>query len=400
MKRTCCVFLLCAVVFCGYCLADDSFTINTIACGIEGPASVAIDINNTPIVVSENYPQNLVLVTQTPTGYETNSILQTSESRFPKLKVTSNNELALSFLKSGQGIWYGSKANWFDWVFSQVEGTDVTIVNMTLTANDIPHIAYDYQKWIYHAFFDVHSQQWVKEELSGFGNHTFTVVAIDVASDGRIMILCSEGLNIRTAVYSDGYWNYLPLLQGDRSDCSFTCDNLPAAAFERSGQLIYTVYINDVIGWVETVVAPANLPWNMPVSLAHSSTGVPGIAYIDDGALMYATNVAGGWTTVQIDEQGNYPDLIFDHNDNPLIVYNSFDDCLGVPVLKLAGIGLESFSIADLNNDKVVNFADFAILAEYWMESSEPPDFLPGDLKRDGIVDGYDLQWFCCHWLW
>ena len=396
MKRTCCVLLLCAVVFCGYCTADDGFTINTIARGVKGAASVAVDIDNTPIVVYETY-EHLVLVTQTPTGYETNSIPYTYFCSVPKLKVTSNNELALSFLMAGAWIYYGSEANWFDWVFSQVEGPDVTSVDMTLTANDIPHIAYNYQGRIYHAFFDIHSQQWVKEELCGFGNHTFTVVAIDVASDGRIMILCSEGLNIRTAVYSDGYWNYLPWLQGDRPDCSFTCDNLPAIAFTRSGQLVYAVYINDVIGWVETVVAPAG---GTLVSLEHSSTGIPGIAYVDNSTLMYATNVAGGWTTVQVDERGNHPDLIFDSNDKPLIVYNSYDDCLGLPVLKLAGIGLDSFSIADLNNDEVVNFADFAILAEYWMESSAPPDFLPGDLKKDGIVDGYDLQWFCCYWLW
>jgi hypothetical protein len=396
MKRIICVFLFGVIAVRGDCFAD-SWTINAIAYDIGRRATVAVDINNKPIVASESYPQNLVLIRQIPEGYEVNSIPQTSNGSYPKLKVTSNNELALSFLKSGQ-LWYGSKSDWFDWIFSQVQSSYVTIFDVALTANDIPHIAYNYQNWIYHAFYDVHSQQWVKEQLTGFGNHTFAAISIDIDLDDRIMISCSEGGNVQTAVYSDGFWNHLPSLSGYRADCSFTADNLPAVAFERSSQIIYAVHINEVIGWAETSVA--TFMSRAYCSLAHSSTGIPGIAYIDDGALMYATNVAGGWTTIQIDEKGNYSELIFDHNDKPLIVYNSYDYCLDMPVLKLAGIGLEGFNIADLNNDKVVNFKDFAVTAEYWMAQSTPPDFLTGDLNKDGFVNNEDLRWLSCNWLW
>jgi len=400
MKRVFCVFLFFAV-FCCDCLADDNLTINTIAYGIEGAASVAVDINNTPVVVSRNYLQDLVFITQTPNGYETNSIPQTSNSRYPRLKVTSNNELALSFLKDG-GVWYGSKSDWFDWVFSQVEDSSVMVADMVLTDNDIPHIVYDYQKWIYHSFYDVHSQQWVKEQLSGFDNHTFRTAAIDIDSEGRIMISCSEEGNVRTAIYLDGFWNYLPLLQGYGADGSFTADNLSAVAFERSDQLIYAVYINDIIGWVENVVGPASLPITIPVSLAHSLTGVPGIAYIDndDSKLMYATNVSGGWTTTQINEVCKYPELIFDHNDKPLIVYTNYDSCVDKPVIKLAGIGLEGFNIADLNNDKIVNFRDFAILADYWLTVLPEPDLTIGDFDQNAKIDALDIKWLSCNWLW
>jgi hypothetical protein len=402
MKRLLCAFIIVsAAVFHSQCLADDSWTINTIAYGIEGSASVAVDINNMPIVVSRNYPQDLVFIAQTPNGYETNSIPQTSNSLYPRLKVTSNNELAILFLKDG-GVWYGSKSDWFDWVFSQIEDSSVMVTDMVLTDNDIPHIVYDYQKWIYHSYYDVHSQQWVKERLSGFGNYAFKTAAIDIDSEGRIMILCSEDGNIRIAIYSDGYWNYLPLLQGYGADGSFTADNLSAAAFVRSGQLIYAVYINDIIGWVENAVGPASLPIPIPVSLAHSSTGVPGIAYIDNdySKLMYAANVSGGWTTTQIDERCKYPELIFDHSDKPLIVYSSHDGCLSANVIKLAGIGLEPFNIADLNNDKIVNFKDFAVIAENWMTILPQPDLSIGDFNQDAKVDALDLRWLGCNWLY
>jgi hypothetical protein len=402
MKCICFVFLLCTVFFCSDCLAD-SWAVNTIAYGIEGSASVAVDINNSPIVVSGKYSRDLMLIRQTPNGYEVNSISQASGGRYPKLKVTTNNELALSFLISDQ-LWYGSKSDWFDWVFSQVEISSVKIADMALTANDIPHIVYyDYQGWIYHAFYDIHSQQWVKEQLSGFGNHTFLSTSVDIDSDGRIVISCSEGGNIRTAIYSDGFWNYLPLLTGYGAvDAAFTPDNLPSVVFGRPYQLIYAVYINDIIGWVETVVDSSALlpPPGYPISLSYDSAGIPGIAYMNTGKLMYATNVAGGWTILQIDLNGSYPDLIFDHNDKPLIVYSSYDDCIGVSVTKLAGIGLEGFNVADLNNDKIVNFRDFAVMAEYWMAQSTPPDFLAGDLNKDSFVNNGDLKWLGCNWLW
>jgi hypothetical protein len=266
-----------------------------------------------------------------------------------------------------------------------------------LTVNDIPHIAYIYQERIYHAFYDVHSQQWIEEELSGFGYHAFTTISIDAASDGRILISCSEESNIRTAVYSNGYWNYLPLLFGYRADGAFTSDGLPAVAFE-SSELTYAVYINEIIGWVETPVSTF-VPWGY-CSLAQSSTGVPGIAYIDNDKLMYATNIAGGWTTVQIDERGWYPNLIFDHNNKPLIAYSSYDYCLGTLVIKLAGISLEPFNIADLNKDGIVNLYDFAILANYWMTILPQPDLAIGDFDQNAKVDVLDLKWLGCNWLW
>jgi hypothetical protein len=102
---------------------------------------------------------------------------------------------------------------------------------------------------------------------------------------------------------------------------------------------------------------------------------------------------------VQIDEIGGYPDLIFDCNDKPLIAYVGFDDCLGVQVIKLAGIGLEGFNIADLNNDKIVNFSDFAILAEHWMATLSVPDKTIGDFDQNAVIDSSDLKWLGCYWL-
>jgi hypothetical protein len=96
---------------------------------------------------------------------------------------------------------------------------------------------------------------------------------------------------------------------------------------------------------------------------------------------------------------GAKPNLIFDHNDKPLMVYDGYDECAGVQTLNIAGIGLEGFNIADLNNDKIVNFYDFAVLAEHWMTTLPEPDKTVGDLTGDAVIDAKDLKWLSCYWL-
>ncbi|MBN1787024.1 MAG: hypothetical protein JW806_01365 [Sedimentisphaerales bacterium] len=404
MKSSYCI-LLCAIIFCGSCFAD-SFTVNTAVYDVYGAASVAVDINNVPVMVCENDYIDLLLINQTSFGYEANSIPQTLDAEMPQLAVTSNNELALCFRGSGGVLWYGSKGSWFDWTFSQVESSTVTACDLALTSSDIPHIAYGRAQSIYRVFYDVRSGQWIKEHLTGFGTLTSYKVDIAVSGDDKVMVLCAEGPNLFTAVCQDGLWRYLPAIDVSaliRSlDCSFTADNLPAVAYINGNQLVYAVYVNDIIGWVETVITDTvgSHP-SYSVSLAHSSTGTPGIAYIDDYKLMYATNVTALWTTTEIDERGVYPDLIFDHEDRPLIAYRSEDTCLNsMPVIKLAGIGLEGFNITDINNDKSVNFEDFAVMAEYWMDILPQPDISVGDFNLDSNVDPVDLKWLTCNWLW
>lgn len=52
---------------------------------------------------------------------------------------------------------------------------------------------------------------------------------------------------------------------------------------------------------------------------------------------------------------------------------------------------------ADLNNDDMVNFKDFADFAGNW-HMLEP--FLAEDLDRNGQVDMFDLGQFADSWLW
>ncbi len=54
----------------------------------------------------------------------------------------------------------------------------------------------------------------------------------------------------------------------------------------------------------------------------------------------------------------------------------------------------------DLNNDKFVNFEDFAVMAEYWMTVLPEPDISVGDFTLDAAVDFGDLKWMSCNWLW
>jgi hypothetical protein len=426
MNRICCVYLLCVLSFCGVCFADDAFTVNIVAYGTANSGTVAVDINNSPIVVTSSLSgyDGLSIITQTPAGYEANGVPDTNGGVWPRLKFTSNSELSLVYLKNlseaalSYELWYGSKGSWFDWTFSRIEGppssySSISRPDMDLTANDIPHIVY-YRSggiqgsWVFHTFFDVHSQQWIKEQLTGFGSGGgLSNLSIDIAPDGKIMASASNTQEVKVAVYSDGSWSYLPSLQagtGRISSGSFTADSLPAVAFERSGQIIYAVYINDVIGWAETIVAPVITPSSQySIALAHSSTDVPGIVYVDNQSLMYASNVAGGWTTTMIDEQvaqDAKPNLIFDHNDKPLMVYDGYDECADMLTLNIAGIGLEPFNIADLNKDKVVNLHDFAILASYWMTILPEPDLAIGDFDQNAKIDALDLRWLSCNWLW
>ncbi|MDD5010559.1 MAG: dockerin type I domain-containing protein [Phycisphaerae bacterium] len=412
MKHIFYVFLLIVLFFSGNCFADDGWTINSMVYGVLSFPSVAVDIDNRPIVAFSDAP-DMKIIKQTAAGYEVNEIADVGGA-WPRLQITSNNELALSFVGlSMNGIYYASKGSWFDWVFSKVDSMQYAAYpDMALTANDIPHIAYGVQGYIYHAFYDVHSQQWIKEQLSGFGEKSHIYyVNLETDSAGKVIISASTDDEVLVTVYSDGFWNYLPPLEtyNMKSDCSFAADSKPAVAFQRNDELIYAVYINDIIGWVETVAAPMPSPGSyFPdscISLEHSSTGIPGIAYVDMGSFeyhcpVYATNVSGGWTATQIDEKGCYVDLIFDRNDKPLIAYTGYDECFGVPVLKLAGIGLEGFNITDLNNDKIVNFRDFAVMAEHWMTVLPEPDLTAGDFNQDAVVNTLDLKRLGCNWLW
>lgn len=406
VKRLCC--LLCGLFFSGVCFAEN-WTINTMAYGMDGLPSAAVDINNNPIVAFNpvSYPGygKLYTVTKTDTGYQSEQVGDKDTTAWPKLVISSNNELGIVFQTSTGELWYGTKSSWFDWVFSQVTGgAPYAKPDMALTSNDIPHIAYvsGSPGYVTHSFFDVHSQQWSTETLTGFGNYSLGCIDIDIDTSGRILIGCNDrGGVTRCAVYSDGFWNYLPVIeQTFYADSGFTADGLPAVAYTKQDTLCYAVYINEIIGWVATQIAPVQDGGHKMLSLAHNSYGAAGVAYRYNNALMYATNIAGMWTTTEVDQYGQYLDLIFDHNDKPLIAYTGLDDCLGVPVIKLAGIDLEPLNIADLDNDKIVNFSDFRILADYWMAILPEPDLTIGDFDQDAKIDALDLRWLSCNWLW
>lgn len=55
----------------------------------------------------------------------------------------------------------------------------------------------------------------------------------------------------------------------------------------------------------------------------------------------------------------------------------------------------------DFNNDIIVNFADFEILAFHWQKTNcTDPNWCEGaDLDTNGIVDGNDLELFVRYWL-
>jgi hypothetical protein len=61
--------------------------------------------------------------------------------------------------------------------------------------------------------------------------------------------------------------------------------------------------------------------------------------------------------------------------------------------MSLSDIG----NIADLNNDDIVDLADFSIFGDEWPNTKV---LLKQDLDRNGLMDLRDLSIFAINWLW
>jgi len=69
--------------------------------------------------------------------------------------------------------------------------------------------------------------------------------------------------------------------------------------------------------------------------------------------------------------------------------------CLSVSGFAFA-LGIPESNVPNLNNDEIVDFDDFVILAGNWWQTGAG---LRGDLDDSGTVDTYDLVIFCWYWL-
>lgn len=388
-----------------FCIAEN-WVINTIDSKIGGKPSFAVDSNNSLLIVHATGKDADLALQRSSNYYESNVIPNTSYCEICSLKVTSNDEIALVFLDtSTKKIWYAIKGNWFDWTFTEVSFSDCLGIDMALSENDIPHIVYiqniNGQNRVIHSWFDIQSSSWMHETMFGFNAaNIFHPPDIDISASGKIIISCSDSDNqMRAAVFLNGFWDYLPAIQNfSPPNACFTPDEIPATAYIRDGTMYYSVYI-DGIGWHETPIclAEATDP-PREISLAHSSTGIPGIAFVTREGLMYASKVSALWTVTKID-YGFLQDLVFNLNDKPLIAYYRGGGCLNEAVLKVAGIDIDYFHLADLDKNKIINFADFAILAEHWMAILPEPQRSIGDFTENGIIDADDLKWLGCNWL-
>ncbi len=54
-------------------------------------------------------------------------------------------------------------------------------------------------------------------------------------------------------------------------------------------------------------------------------------------------------------------------------------------------------NIADINNDRIVNWGDFGVFASYWLAQGQ---CIPADLDRSKIVNWGDFAIFAANWLW
>ena len=54
-------------------------------------------------------------------------------------------------------------------------------------------------------------------------------------------------------------------------------------------------------------------------------------------------------------------------------------------------------SLGDINNDLMVDWADFSIFASFWLDSGT---CVPANLDHSGMVDWGDFSVFAGDWLW
>ncbi len=139
-----------------------------------------------------------------------------------------------------------------------------------------------------------------------------------------------------------------------------------------------------------------------------------------DGAVNYAIEIARDANFIEVNgfnmvseflEALNEPEgitgkwyritAIYDSNDQPDFEYirltalydpNPF---MAASMIDQVDIDTRCLNVADLNEDGVVNFIDYAIFALDWKDSEK----LTAGLDLDGIVDNKDLKIFCFNWL-
>jgi hypothetical protein len=293
---------------------------------------------------------------------------------------------------------FAAKSSWFDWTFS-IEMSE-SVANAAISDNDILHtVVWERYGRLYHQWFDPKSNTWIKHFIAD--NSIYP--SIDTYEDKVLISLYLYNRGYFVVLKEEDNYNYLQVLNDIDYPVSFKAnfdnDGCPAVAYSKGENLIYTVYINDIIGWVET---ETDIDCDYVLRLDHSSTGTPGIAYTNNGKLYYASNIAGIWTSVFIDRLAwGMPDFKFDKNDKPVIAYVGYDVGLHNSVLKLAGTDIPPYNIIDIDESNAVNFTDFALFVSQWGQSSDPQqERLSADFDGNGEVDQYDLRNFSCNWLW
>ncbi len=86
----------------------------------------------------------------------------------------------------------------------------------------------------------------------------------------------------------------------------------------------------------------------------------------------------------------------------PLITYIGYNTAIKKYELKLAGMDMEPYCMADLDKNGAVNFRDFAIFSAHPPTQSVLPDDPNSisDIDHSSIVDSNDTNILMHYWLW
>lgn len=398
------IVVLCAFVLCGSVAVNGQFVnrfVDVFDPGSDKLISLAFDGDNAALVAyRKGYTIRVGRVVDT--GYAFDTLPGYPSESFVNLEVTAYNEWWMT-IGPKDVFEFAAKSDWFDWTY-QVGTIEGTAVRTALSDNDLLHVAAIDGGHVYHLWFDVKSNRWLRHPVGLWSGYAAPPPSIDTHA-GKVLLSCRDfhtNSANRIVVKENDNYTALPDFETQPLyfQAAFDANSRSTVVYIASGKLVYAVYI-DGIGWVKS---PTSLACDAVLGFDHSSDGMPAAVFVNDGTLYYADNAEGIWTAVLVDADyidNSYYEFRFDRDDRPVVAYGAYDTGLGRSVLRLAGTHIRPHNIADLNGDGVVNYHDFARFAAQWKRFANPElDTLEADFNRDGLVNIDDLRFFAANWLW
>jgi uncharacterized repeat protein (TIGR01451 family) len=183
------------------------------------------------------------------------------------------------------------------------------------------------------------------------------------------------------------------------SGCTLYCSSSPYVVSMNYG----SIPVKNCIVWGQNPFGGSS--YNVKYSCVKYGYGLPSAHNISSDPCF--VNLSGGdfhlLPASQCIDKGD-PNSTVEPNevdfDGDVRIWDGNDDSTAV-----IDMGADEFadSNADLNNDRLVNFSDYAIFSNAWGHTSSDPNwssFSACDFIADNVIDNKDLRIFANDWLW